>query len=57
MSAEDNLTKYVGVPGGSFGLPPPPQDQSALYNCNSTGNANKMICKAKLNFSLFQGPS
>lgn len=56
MSAKDNLTKYIGVPGGWFGLFLF-RDQSALYVlCNSTSNANKMIFK-KLTFSLFQAPS
>lgn len=34
------------------------QDKSALYIlCGLTSAANTMICKAKLTFSLFQGPS
>jgi len=61
MFEKHNLTKYVNVVGvGFFGLFFSffPQDQSALYRlCNSISTANKIIWKAELTFSLFQGPS
>lgn len=72
MSAKDNLTKYVGVSGGWFRFFVGfwgwgvglfllwfffPRPVSFLYAVQFYINCQQHDSKAKLSFSLFQGPS